>query len=207
LSGAFVRRRSAVHYLPCAGAGLLRGAGKGHVRQLERAAAAVRNHVTQFFTSLCTDIDDPIERLAAASQAGSPAPGWTSCTRSRCSPGRRAQPHRLELRRLPVHRHRQRPGAGRARGAGRDGAGTAGRNRGFGIVCCCDWASAWTRARSSTDRASDYGSEGCRFESCRAHSSDQQFIALGVFAGLARLLFDSQAAAIGCQGVLVAPVR
>ena len=25
-----------------------------------------------------------------------------------------------------------------------------------------------TRARSSTDRASDYGSEGCRFESCRA---------------------------------------
>ncbi len=30
-----------------------------------------------------------------------------------------------------------------------------------------------TRARSSTDRASDYGSEGCRFESCRAHSRSE----------------------------------
>src|SRR3954451_24673961 len=27
-----------------------------------------------------------------------------------------------------------------------------------------------TSTRSLTDRASDYGSEGCRFESCRVHS-------------------------------------
>ena len=37
-----------------------------------------------------------------------------------------------------------------------------------------------TRARSSTDRASDYGSEGWGFESLRARPSDQRFHSAGV---------------------------
>src|ERR1700757_1597642 len=37
-----------------------------------------------------------------------------------------------------------------------------------------------TGARSSTDRASDYGSEGWEFESLRARSQAQEKLALGV---------------------------